>query len=88
MALYRECYEDTPWDMTQNLKVEKKKYNKKGKVIGKEIVRSPIAHPWPTGDSRRLYNSLKKSPVLGSQCSIVLNAWASMPSISQTNLYY
>lgn len=81
MALYRECYEDTPWDMTQNLKVEKKKYNKKGKVIGKEIVRSPIAHPWPTGDSRRLYNSLKKGSVKYQRTVAV--AWCSYSFVAQ-----
>ncbi|TAJ06842.1 peptidase [Marinilabiliaceae bacterium JC017] len=63
IALYRETYEGTEYDMTKNLKVIKKKYNDEDEVIGQDTITSPIANPWPTGYARKTYNYLKEGTV-------------------------
>jgi len=81
IALYRETYEGTKWDMTQNLKVIKKKYNKEDEVVGVVTLKAYNAHPWPTGDNRRLYNSLKKGTVEYQRTVAV--AWCSYSFVTQ-----
>ena len=63
IALYRETYEGTDYDMTRNMKIIKNKYNDKHEVVGQDTVISPMASPWPMGNSRTLYNSLQKGCV-------------------------
>jgi dipeptidase len=81
IALYREVYEGTEWDMTQNLLLTKKKYNDKKEVIGLDTIKAPNAHPWPTGDNRKLYNSLKKGTVEYQRTVAV--AWCSYSFVTQ-----
>jgi dipeptidase len=56
MALYRETYEGTEFDMTKNQKVIKKKYNDKKEEIGVDTIIAPNANPWPTGNMRKSLN--------------------------------
>lgn len=81
IALYRECYEGTEWDMTQNLTLVKKKYNDKKEVIGLDTIKAANAHPWPTGDNRKLYNSLHKGAVEYQRTVAV--AWCSYSFVTQ-----
>jgi len=81
IALYRETYEGTKYDMTQNLKVIKKKYNDDREVIGQDTITAPIAHPWPTGDDRKLHNFLKEGTVEYQRTVAV--AWCSYSHIIQ-----
>lgn len=62
MAFYRETYEGTPWDMTQNLMVTVKKRDDDGNEY--EVVeKSPIASPWMNNDLRNLINELKPGTI-------------------------
>ncbi|MCB8963632.1 MAG: C69 family dipeptidase [Bacteroidales bacterium] len=63
LALYRETYEGTKYDMTQNMKYVRKKYNDKREVIRQDTVLSPIAHPWLTGHERNMLNYIKEGTV-------------------------
>eukprot|EP01029_Cantina_marsupialis_P030806 TRINITY_DN846_c1_g5_i1.p2 TRINITY_DN846_c1_g5~~TRINITY_DN846_c1_g5_i1.p2 ORF type:complete len:538 (-),score=109.07 TRINITY_DN846_c1_g5_i1:10280-11893(-) len=81
IALYRETYEGTKYDMTQNLKVIKKKYNDKKEEIGVDTIQAPNAHPWPTRDNRNLYNFLKEGSVEYQRTVAV--AWCSYSHIIQ-----
>lgn len=81
IALYRECYEGTQWDMTKNLLITKNKYNDKKEKIGLDTVKAPNAHPWPTGDNRRLYNGLQKGAVEYQRTVAV--AWCSYSFVTQ-----
>lgn len=63
IALYRETYEGTEYDMTQNLKSVKKTYNDKREVTSVDTVLSPIAQPWLTTNARNLYNFLDEDAV-------------------------
>ncbi len=81
IALYRETYEGTKYDMTQNMKVIKKKYNDKREVIGQDTILSPIAQPWLTGDARALYNQLNESAVEFYRTVAV--SWCSYSHITQ-----
>jgi dipeptidase len=81
IGLFRETYEGTQWDMTKNLTVTKKVYNKDREVIGVDTVKAPNANPWPTGDNRKLYNSLKKGTVEYQRTVAV--AWCSYSFITQ-----
>jgi dipeptidase len=58
MALLRQTYEGTQWDMTKNLKVEIS-----GKDGVKESVISPSANPWMTPDMIQMLNGIKDSVV-------------------------
>ena len=79
MALYRETYEGTPYDMTQNLKVEQQR-TVNGKKV-KEMVKSPTANPWLTTETRNLYNALKPNAVTFQRTVAV--AWCSYSHIIQ-----
>lgn len=81
MALYRETYEGTEFDMTRNLKMIKKKYNKDRKVIGQDTILSPIAHPWPTGNLRNTYNYLDSTSIKFQRTVAV--SWCSYSHITQ-----
>lgn len=81
VALYRETYEGTQWDMTKNLILTKKKFNEKHEVIGLDTIKAPNAHPWPTTDNRNLYNSLKEGTVEYQRTVAV--AWCSYSFIAQ-----
>ena len=81
IALYRETYEGTPYDMTQNMKVIKKKYNDDREVIGQDTIISPIAHPWPTRNTRNAYNYLKEGTVEYQRTVAV--SWCSYSHIIQ-----
>lgn len=81
IALYRETYEGTEYDMTQNLKVLKKKFNDKKEEIGVDTVISPLAHPWPTKDDRNLHNYLKEGSVEYQRTVAV--SWCSYSHIIQ-----
>ena len=59
MALLRQTYEGTKWDMTQNLKVEKKD-RETGKV---DTIVSPMANPWMTTDMVNMLNGIKPGTV-------------------------
>ncbi len=62
MRYYRETYEGTPWDMTQNLLVTVKKKDEEGNEY-EEQVKSPIASPWMSNDLRNLINELKPGTI-------------------------
>ncbi len=81
MALYRETYEGTEWDMTQNLKVVKVKKNKEKEEISRDTVISPIAQPWPTGNTRKAYNYFGEKTITYQRTVAV--AWCSYSHIIQ-----
>ncbi|WP_430809727.1 MULTISPECIES: dipeptidase [unclassified Carboxylicivirga] len=81
MALYRETYEGTAYDMTQNLLVTKKKYNDKKEEIGVDTIKSPIANPWMGRSERNLYNQLNEGTVEFQRTVAV--AWCSYSEIIQ-----
>lgn len=81
IALYRETYEGTKYDMTKGLKIAKKIYNDKKEEIGIDTIISPNAHPWPTKDERNLRNYLKKGSVEYQRTVAV--AWCSYSFITQ-----
>ncbi|MEG1634298.1 MAG: C69 family dipeptidase [Rikenellaceae bacterium] len=51
--VYRQTYEGTPWDMTQNLKV----------VVKGDTITSPIVNNWMSNDFRNLINTLKPGTI-------------------------
>lgn len=59
IAVYRETYEGTQWDMLQNLKVEVTDKETKEK----SIVVSPITNYWMSSDFRTLINTLKPDAI-------------------------
>jgi len=81
IALYRETYEGTKYDMTQNMKYVRKNYNDKREVIGQDTVLSPIAHPWLTGNDRNLLNYLKDGTINFQRTVAV--SWCSYSHIIQ-----
>lgn len=58
MALFRETYEGTKWDMTKNLTIKVKEKDKDGKEVEREI-KSPFISNWMNGDLKTLLNELK-----------------------------
>lgn len=62
MALFRETYEGTPWDMTKNLMVTVKKKDEAGNEIT-ETVKSPAINNWMNADLRTLVNELKPGTI-------------------------
>ncbi|MEE4178539.1 MAG: C69 family dipeptidase [Bacteroides sp.] len=62
MAYYRETYEGTPYDMTQNLLVTVTRRDDEGNET-QEVVKSPIANPWMNYDMRTLINELKPETI-------------------------
>ena len=77
---YRETYENTPWDMTQNLLVTKTLRDEKGNSRD-TIVKSPIAQAWMNSDLMTLLNTLK--PDLIKRQRTVAVAWCSYSHIIQ-----
>lgn len=59
MALLRETYEGTEYDMTKNLKVDVK--DKKTGTISQKV--SPAANPWMTTDMVNMLNGIKPNTV-------------------------
>lgn len=64
VKLYQATYDDTEFEMIQNLKIANRKRDKNGKIIVGDSVISPAAHPWLSTDKRNLLNSLKKDIVV------------------------
>jgi dipeptidase len=62
LKLYRETYEGTEYDMTQNLLVTVKKKDENGNET-EEIVKTPIANNWMNNDLRNLFNELKPGTI-------------------------
>ncbi|HKK43758.1 MAG TPA: C69 family dipeptidase [Bacteroidales bacterium] len=62
IALFRETYEGTQWDMTKDLDVTVKGKDKDGRVIMKKA-KSPVANNWMSSDMRNLLNELKPGVV-------------------------
>ncbi|WP_430817491.1 dipeptidase [Carboxylicivirga sp. RSCT41] len=81
MALYRETYANTEYDMTQNLMVTKKKYNDNKEEIGVDTIKSPVANPWMGRGERNLYNQLKEGSVEFQRTVAV--SWCSYSEIIQ-----
>ncbi|WP_282039966.1 dipeptidase [Saccharicrinis aurantiacus] len=81
MALYRETYEGTPYDMTQNLKMVKKKYDDDDKLISEDTIKSPIANPWPSSSARNTYNYID-STLVEYQRTVAVS-WCSYSEIIQ-----
>lgn len=60
MALLRQTYEGTEWDMTQNLKV-----SVKNRETGEtEVITSPSANPWMIPDMVNMLNGIQDSTVV------------------------
>ena len=81
MALYRETYEGTEYDMTQNVKSLKKTYDDNGEEIGVDTIISPIANPWMTGNDRSTYNYLAENTIEFQRTIAV--SWCSYSHIIQ-----
>jgi dipeptidase len=62
MALFRETYEGTPWDMTKNLTVTVKKKDEAGNEVT-ETVKSSAINNWMNADIRTLINELKPGTI-------------------------
>ncbi len=62
MALFRETYEGTPYDMTQNLMVKVTRKDENGKEIT-DTVKSPAVNNWMNADLRTLINELKPGTI-------------------------
>ena len=81
MALYRETYEGTAYDMTKNLLVTKKKYNDKKEEVGVDTIKSSIANPWMGRGARDLFNQLNEGTVEFQRTVAV--SWCSYSEIIQ-----
>ena len=62
MALFRETYEGTRWDMTKNLMVSVTRRDESGNQFT-DTVKSPIASNWMNNDLRTLINELRPGTV-------------------------
>ena len=62
MKYFRETYEGTPWDMTQNLLVTVKKKDDNGNEIERNV-KSPVVNNWMNNDLRTLINELKPGTI-------------------------
>lgn len=62
MALFRETYEGTPWDMTKNLLVSVTRRDESGNQVT-DTVKSPIAFNWMSADMRNLVNELRPGTI-------------------------
>jgi dipeptidase len=62
MALFRETYEGTPWDMTKNLMITVKRKDEAGNEVT-EAVKSPVINNWMNADIRNLINELKPGTI-------------------------
>jgi dipeptidase len=79
LALYRETYEGTAYDMTQNLKVPPRPVRPGSQPAddapAPEMVKSPLANPWMSRDLMALFNALKPGAV-EPQRTIAISACA------------
>ena len=62
MALYRQTYEGTTYDMTQNLLVRVTRKDEAGNEVT-DTVRSPVVSNWMNSDLRTLINELKPGTI-------------------------
>jgi len=62
MAFFRQTYENTPYDMTRNLRVAVRLKDKDDKEYTDTII-SPIANNWMSSDMRNLINELKPGTI-------------------------
>jgi dipeptidase len=62
MALFRETYEGTPYDMTKNLMVSVTRRDESGNQIT-DTVKSPIVSNWMSTDMRNLVNELRPGTI-------------------------
>jgi dipeptidase len=62
MKYFRETYEGTPWDMTQNLLITVKKKDKDGNEI-EETEKSTAVNNWMNNDLRTLINGIKPGTI-------------------------
>jgi dipeptidase len=62
MALFRETYEGTPYDMTKNLMITVRRKDDAGNEIT-ESVKSPALNNWMNADLRTLVNELKPGTI-------------------------
>lgn len=62
MALFRETYEGTPYDMTRNLMVKVPRRDRSGKEWV-DTIKSPVVNNWMSNDLRTLLNELKPGTV-------------------------
>ncbi|PKP53729.1 MAG: peptidase [Bacteroidetes bacterium HGW-Bacteroidetes-1] len=81
MGLYRATYEGTEFDMTQNVKYIKKKYDDNRKEIGQDTIISPVANPWLTTDMRNTLNFLSEGTIEFQRTVSV--SWCSYSFITQ-----
>jgi dipeptidase len=65
MKYYRETYEGTDYDMTQNLMVPKPRRRGEQRAENEkpEMIKSPVANPWMSRDTMALLNALKPGAV-------------------------
>lgn len=63
MELYRTTYAGSEFDMTKNLKVEKRSRRRTEEKKKKEFITSPVANPWMSRHLRQLVNTLKPDVV-------------------------
>lgn len=81
IALYRETYEGTKYDMTQNLKITQETANRSTGEFSVDTIKALNAHPWPNKNNRALYNSLKNGAVEYQRTVAV--SWCSYSHIIQ-----
>lgn len=81
MELYRETYAGTAFDMTQNIRYVKKKYDENRKPIGSDTLISPVANPWMTTDMRNTLNFIADGTVEFQRTVAV--SWCSYSHIIQ-----
>jgi dipeptidase len=62
MALYRQTYENTPYDMTKNLLIRVARKDQGGNDVT-DTVKSPVASNWMSNDMRVLINELKPGTI-------------------------
>jgi dipeptidase len=62
MALYRQTYEGTPYDMTRNLLVRVTTKDEAGNEVT-DTVKSPVVSNWMNNDLRTLINELKPGTI-------------------------
>lgn len=79
--LYRATYEGTPFDMTQNVRMIKKRYDENRKEIGQDTIISPVANPWLTTDMRNTLNFIAEGTIEFQRTVSV--AWCSYSFIVQ-----
>ena len=76
-ALMRSTYEGTEFDMCRNLTVEVPAT----KDVPAHVETSPLANPWPTGDTRNLLNALRSDAVVFRRTVSV--AWCAYSTVLQ-----